>query len=153
MLSFLSSLYQPLWLQHPAGTVQKVDDTNSPPFNLIFNEVSGISGMIETFKTKLIESDNVDKLVINGIVKIMGMNIPRPDEVYILDIDYNGETVSEVKNGEKESDCVNMMDTCSHRKFMGNKTRKQPTQGNNVRTRTTGRIEKFLNSSPLGPES
>ena len=57
--------------------------------------------MIETFITKLIKSDNVDELVINGIVKIMGINIPRTDDVDILDTDYNGETMSEVKMGKR----------------------------------------------------
>ena len=106
MLSFLSSLYQPLWLQHPVSTVQKGNDTHSPPSNLNFVE---ISDMIETLMTKLVESDNVDGLMIGGIVKIMGMNIPRIDVLDVLDTDM-GETMSIVKTGENTSDCMNMLD-------------------------------------------
>ena len=67
VLAFLSSLYLPLWLQHPVGSVQKGNDTHSPHSNLNFVE---ISGMIETLMAKLVESDDMDVFMICGIVNL-----------------------------------------------------------------------------------
>ena len=60
-MSFLSSLYRPLWLQHPAGTVQKVDNTNSPTSGQMLNvmnkgDTDDHGEMVEKFGTEMIES-------------------------------------------------------------------------------------------------
>ena len=80
VLSFLPTLYRPLWLQHPAGTGQKVDDTNSPT------------------SRKMLTVVNKFETVYHGeIVRKFKTEKPGPNEVNKFDTDDHGERI---KNGK-----------------------------------------------------
>ena len=155
MLSFLSSLYRPLCLQHPAGTGQKVDDTNSPTSGKMLTvvnkfETNDHGEMVETFRTKMIELDGVTKLRIvdhGGMVKRFETDKPGPDKVDNFETDYNGDNVRELKTGKAGLNCVNELNTNDHGEIVSNVNiiiKIQPNEGDNVGSGTAGGVTKLF---------